>query len=830
MKYFVAAILLFSVLVLPLYAQQPEYEKLITQAEKLYTEGSYELCHELYQKADVLELPKEKALWVDFRLADTLWRSQAATQTADSTKIDQARQQLEALARDIQRPEDQTRAWAEAQESLADFYWTRRDSQNWQSAWVYYQKALDWWAGSAAIDLARKRYISIVKKAARPDWSTDNNYYYYYGYHGNYLPLEILNNVLKIAKNENDKAYTHYLIAMTLRYRGGDWDERQRTSEEFEAALKIGKSSDWYDDALYYYAEWLSSSGKAIQLVDGQWRQEPDYIKAVELFQRLVKEHEKGETRYFDQAKQQIENIVKPVLNAQANCVFLPDSEIQVYLNWRNTRNIEFALYKVDLTKNIRFSGKDDNSHNWLEYADISRCEKFKSWSKQIEDKGDYKPGQETLRFEHKLPVGSYILEARAQGASSRELILVTDTTLVLKTLGKQVLVYFCNAFDGSPIAKGAVTLWEKSYNGQEYVWQEMTRQTNQDGICVFDLSGNNSNLELFVAAMSNGRQAFSLGNSYDSRQTKDKWRIYAFCDKPAYRPGEEVQWKFISRMYDGMVYSTPKDQVIEFQINDPRGNKVKEGKVTLNGFGSAWGSLELDKSLPLGEYQISFWDKGKNNYIGNAVLFRLEEYKLPEFKVNIQTPQENGKKKVFCLGDTVQAEIQAEYYFGGPVANAEVEVLVYQNTYQHFWHKPRDYSWFYEDMTPRYGSYYGNGQVIKREKIKTDAGGKAIVSFETPRSNQQDLEYRIEARVVDASRREIIASDSVRVSRQSYYVFLTNKHNLYKPQDKVEIEVKTLDANNQPLPAEGTIKVTRDYWFEVWISPEGKEISGEEL
>ncbi len=178
MKYFIATILLFSVLVLPLYAQQPEYEKLMTQAEKLYTEGSYELCHELYQKADVLELPKEKALWVDFRLADTLWRSQAATQTADSTKYDQARQQLEALVRDIQRPEDQTRIWAEAQESLADFYWTRRDSINWQSAWVYYQKALDWWAGSATIDLARKRYIEMVKKIAVPAWSRDNNNYY----------------------------------------------------------------------------------------------------------------------------------------------------------------------------------------------------------------------------------------------------------------------------------------------------------------------------------------------------------------------------------------------------------------------------------------------------------------------------------------------------------------------------------------------------------------------------------------------------------------------------------------------------------------------------
>jgi len=63
------------------------------------------------------------------------------------------------------------------------------------------------------------------------------------------------------------------------------------------------------------------------------------------------------------------------------------------------------------------------------------------------------------------------------------------------------------------------------------------------------------------------------------------------------------------------------------------RGTKISEGKSTLNAFGSAWGSLELAEQLPLGEYNIQFWDQGRKNGIGSAKLFRLEEYKLPEFK-----------------------------------------------------------------------------------------------------------------------------------------------------------------------------------------------------
>ncbi len=196
------------------------------------------------------------------------------------------------------------------------------------------------------------------------------------------------------------------------------------------------------------------------------------------------------------------------------------------------------------------------------------------------------------------------------------------------------------------------------------------------------------------------------------------------------------MQWKFTARRDNGSVYSTPSGEVIEFEIHDPRGVKVKADKATLNAFGSSWGSLELTETMPLGQYNVTFWDSGRKHTIGNAVLFRLEEYKLPEFKVSVQTPEENGHKQAFRLGDTVTANIQADYYFGGGVANASVEVVVYQNPFYHFWRRPHPYPWYYEDQSPanRFGRFYGGqGQIIKRETLKTDATGKAVITFDTP-------------------------------------------------------------------------------------------------
>src|SRR5437867_8589695 len=295
----VVALQILSLTLHSLAAPSPEYEKLKSDAEKLYSDRSFSLAHEAYQKAQGLDLPAEEKRWVQFRLADTQWRAQAATENADTTKLEDARHQLEMLVRDITRIEDHDRVWAEVQESLADFHWTRRHNNNYSAAWPLYQQALDWWAGTGDIESARARYLQIVWRMAKPPQVEP---YYHYGYWGNYVPLEVLENALKIAQTENDKAHAHYLIAMTLRNQGGDWEQRARVPEEFEAAIKIGKKTDWYDDALYYYAEWMMNQGRTVPLKEGSWRSEPDFVKALELYRRLAKDFNKGETRYWEQA------------------------------------------------------------------------------------------------------------------------------------------------------------------------------------------------------------------------------------------------------------------------------------------------------------------------------------------------------------------------------------------------------------------------------------------------------------------------------------------------------------------------------------------------
>lgn len=805
-------------------------------AEQFYADGSYAKAHEIYSQVNASNLPPEEARWVAFRLADTQWRSAAESGNPDSTVLDEARQSLERQVRDLTRPDEHDRVWAEVEESLGDWYWTRRHDNDWNAAWPYYEQALDWWAGQSDLELARARYLNIVWTMARPPQGYGGGYYYW-GW-GNTVPLNVLENAARVAQTGEDKAHAHYLIARTLQQQAGDWTLQARVPQEFEQAIRAGKKTDWYDSALFGYAQWMEQNGTAVMDENGNWSWRPDYVKALALYRQLTTQFTNGESQFWEQARNEINTITAPQINVGAGNIFLPGSEVQYWLSWRNVKRIRLALYPVDLNEAVHFSDSSDRPTDWLQTIDLTRLKAIRSWTRKVSDTGNYAPGNEMVQLDRKLPPGAYVFAATAGGKSSRELILVTDGALVLKNSSRQALLYYCNAVSSAPIAGAPVKLWETWWEDRRWHCESFDGTTSTNGVAVIQIEPKqNTSVTLFATAHGGDSQAYvgGFGGWYGSYgdQNPAGWRIYAFTDRPAYRPKETVQWKFIARRYDGSVYSTPSGATVEYQIFDPRGARVKSGNAKLNEFGSAWGSLDLTDQMPLGEYRIQF--RNDNQEIGGAMLFRLEEYKLPEFQVTVQTPEENGHKKIFRPGDTVEAAIQADYYFGGPVANADVNVVVRQKPYWHFWHEPRPYPWFYDDMDSgspygRWGGWYGSGQVITNVMLKTDATGKAVLTFDTPQNSAQDYEYDIEARVTDASRREITGSGSVKVTRQPCYVYANTDHHLYQPQDKVTVNFKTLDANNDPVQLGGDVKVTRDYWYEIWLAPDGHEVKGNEL
>ena len=95
---------------------------------------------------------------------------------------------------------------------------------------------------------------------------------------------------------------------------------------------------------------------------------------------------------------------------------------------------------------------------------------------------------------------------------------------------------------------------------------------------------------------------------------------------------------------------------IYNVDIHDPRGQCIKECKLTADSYGGIVGTFELPNDAMLGSYRVTM-QRGSGT-------FRVEEYKKPEFEVTIETPKEPP-----MLGDTFELTVKAKYFFGAPVS-----------------------------------------------------------------------------------------------------------------------------------------------------------------
>src|SRR5205823_7471001 len=178
--------------------------------------------------------------------------------------------------------------------------------------------------------------------------------------------------------------------------------------------------------------------------------------------------------------------------------------------------------------------------------------------------------------------------QASGGGTTERALVLITDATVVVRSETSKAVVYACSALSGAPVANARVRIWERHNENGRNVAKSFDATTNADGLAEVGLD-RKQYMNLFVTIAQGGeRQAFAemwKGARYDAR---GQWRVYAYTDRPAYRPEETVQWKFTARRFEGQTPTNPAGASIQYTISDPRGSKVSEGTAKLNAFGSA--------------------------------------------------------------------------------------------------------------------------------------------------------------------------------------------------------------------------------------------------
>lgn len=394
---------------------------------------------------------------------------------------------------------------------------------------------------------------------------------------------------------------------------------------------------------------------------------------------------------------------------------------------------------------------------------------------------------------------GAYLIEAVAEGGNTSYVVAwVADTAIVRKPGNGQTLYYVADAVTGKPLPGMTLELFgyrqqnQRKPNAFEIITDTQLEKTNDQGLAIVPgkADKNNGRMQwLTTASSKEGRLAYLGFNSvwYGQHTQKPslRKRAYLITDRPAYRPGQTVQFKaWIARArYDSDEPSEFSHQAFKVEVYDARNQKIHEATLTANSYGGIVGEFALEAEASLGQYRLQV--------VGHdSLLFRVEEYRKPEYEVSVDTPQEAVR-----LGQAFDAKISAKYYFGAPVTQAEVTYKVTRTVYQDRWFPYSPWDWLYGpgfwwfdgnglSVTPRHRFHGGRGgfggnwwqptpppEVVAQGETSLDADGNATIPIDTALAAQlhgdQDHRYQISVTVTDPSRRAITGQGSVIVSRR---------------------------------------------------------------
>jgi len=359
-------------------------------------------------------------------------------------------------------------------------------------------------------------------------------------------------------------------------------------------------------------------------------------------------------------------------------------------------------------------------------------------------------------------------------------------------------MVVWANALkDGSPLVE--VTI-ETGPGSGSYL-------TGQDGIARFAIP--NAGVSYLVARQGGDKallpsSTYYWGNdSWARRSLVDDLRWYVFDDRQMYRPGEEVHLKGWLRSIGagqngdvGLVGS--KVDAVRYQIIGPQGNELGSGRVEVNALGGFDFAFTLPENANLGYAQLLLNAEGSLSGLSGGQYyhnFQIQEFRRPEFEVSAR----NETTGPYFIGDHAVVAVEAKYYTGDPLPNAEVSWYVTSSPSNYQPPNWPDFNfgswtpwwWYYEPSYPEttYTTYSG----------VTDASGNHYLRMDFDDAfSLRPFSVLAEATVFDVNRQAWTGNTSLLVHPANLYVGLRSERYFVErgmPLD-IELIVTDLDGN----------------------------------
>jgi uncharacterized protein YfaS (alpha-2-macroglobulin family)/tetratricopeptide (TPR) repeat protein len=354
-------------------------------------------------------------------------------------------------------------------------------------------------------------------------------------------------------------------------------------------------------------------------------------------------------------AKARVSAMTKKELVVRTDRIYRTDETALVSLQLRNVKSLKLSAYRLDLKDYFR----KYHTIERVEQLDLALITPDKTWEVPVSGYRDYLPIAQTLE----IPIegaGVYAVNVAEQELEATTLVIRSDIDMIAKSSRSEVLVFAQNMRTGSAVPGAEVLITD----GSRVLLEE---RTGRDGVLHRKLDELRAAGGISVFVSSHGSVAsntLSLQGLGFSRGLAPKG--YLYTDRPVYRAGQTVQIRGVVREVVEGAYTVQEGDVLSCYVTDARGRTIFEKEVGLSRFGTFHETLRLGTAAPQGSYSIRLLQENPRRVFTGS--FLVEEFRLEKIRLNLEFDS-----SVYFRGDTITATFTASYYYGKPVAEAEI-------------------------------------------------------------------------------------------------------------------------------------------------------------
>jgi len=500
--------------------------------------------------------------------------------------------------------------------------------------------------------------------------------------------------------------------------------------------------------------------------------------------------------------------------------VYRAKGEKPVFFEYTNLTSAKISLYSLSYQE---FASLLQDSSQLTSLAN-SNNKPLGEWTPVLTAARD-SVGRIRLDLEANGPLspGYYFIGMTAEPVSRSSqynqgaIFIVAPANLTLKVSQSEALAWLVDQETGQPVPNVPVVF----YNDKMAVVGQA--QTDADGLAYvqnvasvnYARSDDPAHLAMAALDWGSGVSEGQFGIWTDFYSPVSSNFAYVYTDRALYRPGQTVFYKGIVRSNDDLHYRLPGLKNVDVTIDNDQG-KLYEGSAVLTADGSFSGNFEVGADAQVGNYDITVRQfAGDDNSLGN-VPFRVADYVKPEFQVTT-----NVTPATAVVGDPVKFSLQAAYYSGGNVGNAQVAWFM-QTTpvdynppdqYNQYSFSDYDYSNYYA-----YDSGPSNNSVIQNGSGSTDANGDfelaQTASLNNANTNQQTT---FSVNVTDVGGNLVGDQTSLIVYGSALHPGIRTDNYVGTQGQAQTFHIVVLDLNGQPVSKQAvSVQIVNQQWFSV--------------